>query len=165
MVASYKIQTAAQDLISVRLELLGEKPEAPEATEGEEPVVVEAPVLSTITQPLVFEGGALTLPFEVEEAPEEEAERPASRASRSSKASEPAEEEEEEEAEAPPKEITMRWAFQTSGTSSTGPGARGRQLPRARRTSAPFLTEWMRTARTRLVSRRPSGRWATMRVA
>ena len=73
--------------------------------------MVEAPVLSTITQPLVFEGGALTLPFEVDEAPEEEAERPASRASRSSKASEPAEEEDEDEAEPEPKEIVMRWAF------------------------------------------------------
>ena len=110
MVASYKIQTAAQDLISVRLELLGEKPEAPEPAEGEEPVVVEAPVLSTLVQSLAFEGGALTLPFEVEEAPEEEAERPASRASRSSKASEPAEEDEDEE-EPEPKEIVLRWNF------------------------------------------------------
>merc|ERR1712072_369721 len=45
MVASYKIQTAAQDLISVRFELLGEKPEVAGPAEGEEATEVEAPVL------------------------------------------------------------------------------------------------------------------------
>ena len=124
MLATYKVQTAAADLISVRLELLGEKPAPSPAEDGEAPAEGAAPVLSTIVQHLAVAGGAATLPFEnvaepviaepePEPAPAKSPKKPTKKGKKEPEPEpEPEPEQVAEEPEPPvPKEVTLRWAF------------------------------------------------------